>query len=227
METLCSQASHCGLMKLYCFVYDFQTLLTGILAIAVAIVAGIPVWRQLKDSNLQARISHRETLAALLRDALTRFERVEHSIAKPLSMASEVTHDPAGEPTAIQAEDAHGIEQSLTGVLDWYFVVLANTEHPDIEARKATFNATLSALMTTLSDAHWADHNEQIDDDRDIPDAEWASILARCAAAKLEAPERVSDAEAAFRQLKQAQSVWANSLRSRIAILDLQIAAAK
>jgi hypothetical protein len=90
METLCGQANHCGLMKLSCFVYDFQTLLTGILAIAVAIVAGIPVWRQLKDSNLQARTSHRETLAALLRDALPRFERVQQSISKPLSMASDV-----------------------------------------------------------------------------------------------------------------------------------------
>lgn len=35
-------------------------LLSGAAAIIVAIVAGIPVWRQLRDTNLQTRISHRE-----------------------------------------------------------------------------------------------------------------------------------------------------------------------
>jgi len=44
---------------------------------SVGIIAGIPVWRQLRDSNLQTRISHRETLATLLRDALRRYEKVE------------------------------------------------------------------------------------------------------------------------------------------------------
>ena len=43
----CNQASHCILTTVGCFIYDFQTLLTGIVAIGVAIVAGIPVWKQL------------------------------------------------------------------------------------------------------------------------------------------------------------------------------------
>ena len=71
----CSEASRYFLTSIGCFIYDFQTLLTGAVAIGVAIVVAIPVWRQLKDINLQTRISHRETLANLLRDALRRHQR--------------------------------------------------------------------------------------------------------------------------------------------------------
>ena len=44
------------------FIYNYQTLIAGVLAIGAAWYAGAPVWRQLKDSNLQTRIMHRETL---------------------------------------------------------------------------------------------------------------------------------------------------------------------
>ena len=54
METICGQTGQHGF---WCGVYAFQTLITGALAIMVAIAAGIPVWRQLKDINLQTRVS--------------------------------------------------------------------------------------------------------------------------------------------------------------------------
>jgi hypothetical protein len=223
--TICSQTSHCILSSIGCFIYDFQTLLTGVVAIGVAVVAGIPVWRQLKDSNLQTRISHRETLATLLRDALRRYKKVEDSIQEPLSFASRVTSDPMGEPLEIGTDDAHHLESAMHGVLDWYLVVLKDTEHSDIEARKTELKAALTRLIETAGDAHWADHNDQHDEDHDISDAEWATIEARCAAAKIEATERVSDVERAYRALREAQQHWVQSLRSQIAKLDLQIAA--
>lgn len=74
--TICTQISGTVAARMGCLVYDFQTLLTGLVALGVAVVAGIPVWRQLKDTNLQTRISHRETLANLLRDTLQRYANV-------------------------------------------------------------------------------------------------------------------------------------------------------
>lgn len=224
METICSQTSHCGLMSFLCFVYDFQTLLIGAAAIIVAIIAGIPVWRQLRDTNLQTRISHRETLANLLRDALRRYENVDQAIREPLSVASRATSDPDGEAIEIDAEDAHHIEQMLHGVLNWYLVALADTEHSDIEARKAALKTALAKLGDTLNDAHWADHNDQQQEDVLIPDDEWATIVARCAEAKMEASERVSQVASAYRRLREAQDAWIQSLRGQIAKLDLQIA---
>jgi hypothetical protein len=225
METICGQAERFALMSAACFVYDFQTMLTGMMAIIVAIIAGVPVWRQLRDTNLQTRISHRETLATLLRDALTRYEKVDQSISKPLLAASERTRDAIGEPIAINPHDAHHLEQMFYGELDWYLVVLADTEHPDIEARKTAFKAALGGLIHTLNEAHWAEHNDQHDEDHSFSDARWKQILARCDEAKMEVAARVSELESAYRELCQAQQVWVRSLRNQIAKLDLQIAA--
>lgn len=224
METICGQGGHCGLTSFACFLYDFQTLIAGAAAILLGVAAAVPVWRQLKDSNLQTRISHRETLATLLRDALTRFDKVARSFDDPLSTASRITSDPMGEPVRISAEDAHGLEQMLSGVLDWYLVVLADTEDDVIEDRKTELQAAIVRLTDTLNDAHWADHNEQVDEDRDTPDHEWAAIVARCAEAKDEASTRVGDVEAAYQRLRMAQDAWAQSIRLRIAKLDSQIA---
>jgi hypothetical protein len=225
--SVCGQTGHWVQTSIGCFIYDFQTLLIGAAAIIVAIVFGIPVWRQLKDTNLQTRISHRETLATLLRDALRRHAKVDGSIREPLSMANRVTSDPIGEPVEIEAEDANHIENMLHGVLDWYLVVLKDTEHSDIEDRKAVLKIALDKLMMTLGEAHWADHNEQHDEDHDIPDDEWAKIVARCAQAKVEASYCVGEVEAAYRTLQDAQQQWVQSLRGQIAELDLQIASPK
>jgi hypothetical protein len=55
-------------------------------------------------------------------------------------------------------------------------------------------------------------------------DDEWAKIVARCAEAKTEACERLSQVESAYRRLREAQEVWIQSLRGQIAKLDMQIA---
>lgn len=149
--TICSQASHCILNSIGCFIYDFQTLLTGIAAIGIAVVAGIPVWRQLKDSNLQARISHRETLANLLRDALQRYAQVDQVIREPMSVADRVTRDPIGEPVEIDSHDAHHVETMLHGVLDWYLVTLKDIEHAEIEAAKAALAGLPSRVFSSIA----------------------------------------------------------------------------
>jgi uncharacterized protein with HEPN domain len=222
METICGQAGHYGF---WCGIYDFQTLITGAVAILVAIAAGIPVWRQLKDTNLQTRISHRGTLAEILRDALRLYARVEGSISEALSTASRATSDPLGEPIVIDLQDAHHLEGIFNGVLDWYLVVLADTETAEIETEKKALKAALDRLVETLGEAHWADHNDQRDEYHDIPDAEWAQIRERCAVAKIEAAARVSEAQAAYTRLRSVQDRRAQALRDQIAKLDRRIAA--
>ncbi|WP_132314266.1 hypothetical protein [Martelella mediterranea] len=96
---------------------------------------------------------------------------------------------------------------------------------PSIETGKSALKSALGTLGHTLNDAHWADHNEQQDEDHDIPDDEWARIVARCAEAKLEASQRVVELQAAYSALREAQESWVQSLCGQIAKLDLQIAA--
>jgi hypothetical protein len=219
----CSQTSQCIMTTVACFIYDLQTLLTGIVAIGVAIAAGVPVWKQLKDTNLQTRISHRETLATLMRDALARFGKVETASGERLSMADRPTMHPDGEPMEIEAEGAHHLEQTFHGVLDWYLVILAETEHADIEARKLELRNAIEKLVSTLSDTHWADHNFQQDEDRNFSNEEWGEIEAQCATTKIDASFQVSEVSKAYRALTDAQEAWVRSLRCQIAKLDRQI----
>lgn len=62
----------------------------------------IPVWRQLRDSNLQTRISHRETLANLLRDSLSgrRVVRELAAIAERHGLPCMVVSDDGTELTS-------------------------------------------------------------------------------------------------------------------------------
>ena len=226
MTAYCAQPSGCFLWGLWCVLYEFQTLITGMIAIGVALAAAVPVWRQLRDSNLQTRISHRETLANLLRTSLRRYKRVDEAVAEALGRANEATSDPIGENTPIDAEAAFHLESEFNHVLDWYLADLVDTEHADIEERKRALKTALDALVTTLGTAHWADHNDQHDEERDVSDEDWAKVLADCAQAKIDAAAKVGNVQRAYRDLTTAQQAWVQSLRTRIARLDLIIAAA-
>jgi len=205
------------------WIYDFQTLITGAAAIGAAWYAGAPVWRQLKDSNLQTRIMHRETLAVRLREAEERGARVAKAIDEPLWQAQSVTSDPEGDPIEIGEHDAHGVEQMILGRLDWYLVTLSDTEDARIEQAKTTLKAALDALTDTLADVHWPAHNDQSGEDYSMTDEQWAEVLQKAKDGKLLASVKVSAAWKANRALKAAQKTVADELRKQIAQLDQNI----
>ena len=205
------------------WIYDFQTLITGAAAIAAAWYAGAPVWRQLKDSNLQTQIMHRETLAIRLREAEERAARVAKAIDDPLWKAQDVTSDPEGEPLEISEHDAFGVEQMIEGRLDWYLVTLGGTEDAPVEAAKAALKVALKDLTDTLSDVHWPAHNDQSGEDYSMTDEQWAKVLRKASDGKVQAAEKVSAAWKANRALKDAQQAAIDGLRKQIAALDHSI----
>jgi hypothetical protein len=219
VETSCNLWASIG-----CFIYDYQTLIAGLLAIAAALYAGAPVWRQLKDSNLQTRILHRETLASLLREAEERYARVAKALDGPFSDLDMLTSGQDGEPIEIGEHDAFGMEQKIRGCLDWYLITLKGKESELIEKAKSDFAAAFDQLTETLNDVHWPAHNDQSGEDYAIPQDEWEAILQKSTDAKTLASSRVHEARTAFRALKTAQGQWIESLRSQIARLDLGIA---
>lgn len=206
------------------FIYHYQTLITGVLAIGAAWYAGAPVWRQLKDSNLQTRIMHRETLAIRLREAERRGARVAKAIDDPLSKAQDVTSDPAGEPLEIGEEDAFAMEQMIEGRLDWYLVTLEGTEDAPVEKAKTALKAALKDLTDTLSDVHRPASSDQHGEDYSLTDEEWAEVERKAKEGKVLAPVKVSAAWKANRALKGAQQESIDGLRKQIAALDLIIA---
>lgn len=84
--SVCGQTGHWVQTSFGCFIYDFQTLLIGAAAIIVAIVFGIPVWRQLKDTNLQTRISHQAEAQRKVE-----FQAGHISLARPTTSRAEVS----------------------------------------------------------------------------------------------------------------------------------------
>ncbi len=206
------------------WIYDFQTLITGAAAIGAAWYAGAPVWRQLKDSNLQTRIMHRETLAIRLREAEERAARVAKAIDEPLWQAQRVTSDALGEPIEIGEHDAHGVEQMILGTLDWYLEALEGTEDARIEEAKAALKAALEDLTDILSDVHWPAHNDQSGEDYSMSDEQWTEVLRKADEGATLATGKVSAAWAANRALKDAQREYIERLRLQVAALDQSIA---
>lgn len=223
----CGLISHGTLNAVCGVIYDFQTLLTGALAIGVAIIAGVPVWRQLKDSNLQTRISHRETLITLLRDTLSRNSKVKNDIREPMIKARRATTDHCGDPIEIHPEDAHSLEMDFRKALDWYLVSQADTDDHNVEIHKLKLKISIDKLIETLSDAHYVHSNDQSDEYRSYTNGEWAEKCAQSERAKLEASERVGEVAASYRSLEEAQKLWIRALRKRIAELDRQIVGSK
>lgn len=212
------------------FLYDYQTLLTGIMAVSAAYYAGKPVWQQLEATNLQTKILVRDTLAQRLREAHDRYGRMRKDIRQPLNDLGNLTHLPGGEVIPISAEDAFGFEGLLHGKLDWYLVTLRDTEVAEIESAKVKLKTALDSLVETLGDAHWADHNDQFDDDPDfgsqISDGEWATIQQKCMKAKTLTAAKLKAAFSALASLEDAQKRWIDALRLQISALDLGIARA-
>lgn len=205
------------------WIFDFQTLITGFLAIIAAWYAAAPAWGQLKDSNLQTRIMHRETLAVLLRETEERAIRVAKSIDEPLSWVSGMTRDPAGDPIKISDEHAFYAEQKLAGCLDWYLVTFAGTEDARVEQAKVSLRDALDTLVNTLNDVHWPVHNDQSGENYSFTDEQWIEINRKSDEAEILVAERVNSALIANCALKDAQKAVISELRQKISLLNNEI----
>lgn len=208
----------CGL------IYDFQTLITGVLAICAAWYAATPVWRQLKDSNLQTTIMYRETLAQRLREAVERAARVAQAIDGPLMEAGRLTNEPWGEPIEIDEHTAFHLEQTIGKQLDWYLVTLIDTEERRIEDAKKQLKTAIDDLIETLNAIHWPAHNDQHDEDYSFSDEEWRDILSKSEESRSLASVKVSTVQQAYAALRGAQRLYLQELRQKIGQLDQRIA---
>lgn len=223
---ICQSISESGWAISACvcdFIYDFQTLIAAVIAIGAAWYAGSPVWQQLKDSNLQTYIMQRDTLAARLIEAEQRVARVAAELEGPLRQAQRVTMDASGEPIEVLPYDAFGVAGMLEGCADWYLVTLRGTEGDAVEKAKNELKQALDDLRATLSDVHWPVHNEQMCEDHNFTDVEWAEVERKAKEGAVIANEKVSTTLAANRALRTAQNHAIDEIRKRISRLDHRI----
>lgn len=224
MNSICQSIESARLAMACDLIYDFQTLITGVLAICAAWYAATPVWRQLKDSNLQTIIMYRETLAVRMREAEERATRVAQAIDGPLMEAGRLTHEPWDEPVEIDEHTAYHLEHSISNQLDWYLVTLIATEDKRVEDAKKALKTALDSLTETLNAIHWPAHNDQHDEFHSFSDEKWCQILRKAEESKSLASAKVNIACEANEALKEAQRLIIQELREKIGQLDLRIA---
>lgn len=218
-------AAHFG--EFFCIVYDFQTLIAGALAIISAVLAGMPVWRQIRDSNLQTKISLRQSLYTIMDSQKKVLDRLNSSLDDRIRDASILLFGPDGEEVN---PDVHGIfylDGRFRGAIEWYLNEKENTESSFTLERRKEFISAYEILCETLHNAHWADHNEQFDVDQSFSDEKWNEILAECAQAKLDLHQKLEAFEGELHRLRQAHADWIDSIRSKLARLNAEISSAR
>lgn len=205
--------------------HSYQSLIAGILAIIAALVAALPVWRQLKETKIQTSISQRETLSLRLTETIDRFERVKEEMNKTMQILMRATFGPDGDPMEINDHDAHGLHLTVAGKLNWYLENLRDTEAHEIEIAKAKLIRARKQLEKTLDAAYWPAANGRSGEDYSLSDEEWRDVQEKAKRAKVQAADKASAFAGAWRELRDVQTDWVGKTRKRIAVLDAAISA--
>ncbi|MEE1878513.1 hypothetical protein [Altererythrobacter litoralis] len=210
-----------GISWLCSFIYHYQTLITGILAIGAAWYAGAPVWRQLKDSNLQTRMLHRETLSMRLKEEEQLTIKLKDIIEQPLYEAGRVTSDPDGEPIKVGPHEAFNVETLISTARNQAKAALRNNFDPEVENAKSALFVALDDLATTLDDVSVPARIDQ--HEYNLSDEKWVEIEQKAKEAETLAAAKVSEVWKAHKALQAARTSLIAGLRGQIARLDESI----
>lgn len=199
------------------FIYDYQTLIAGMLALAAAYFAVRPVWRQLELTQTQSNGVLREMLqdrqaevqqarAALMDKVGSKLFDLDHLLAWNADDDDEQISEP----------DAHGHEQILSQSISWLRVGYHWRDSSKVETARAELIEKIDSLLRILNEIVAPVHTDQHDEYRSISDEDWAAFLARAVAAKSEVAGSVGAARAALNKLLQEMESEAAALKERL-----------
>jgi hypothetical protein len=186
------------------FIYDYQSLIAGVLAFGIAWYALRPIYRQLHIAQLQMAISEREVLITRLAEV----ERRSQGVAKELTTITSdfsqqlYSHDEQDEPN-ITSEWAHGAEQIVSQVISGLKrQQITKADDPVFDDRRAAVIAAADVLEDCLRDIHQVDSI-------DLDDQEYGFTVAQIAdeKAKLERASEVAQSAltACIRDVSEAR----------------------
>jgi hypothetical protein len=184
-------SEYAGIWKL---LYDWQTIITGALAIVAALVAAWPVWRQLKRLKVQSAIMGRDVLAKRVADVESR-KNESHAMTQIITnnfLADLYRHDPGGDPNITPAW-AHQSELEVARVL----ATLNSHQEKGLDAgsidrKRAIVIQDARALCECLSDIH-SPHSVDLDDpDLGLSKDEIAAVAQQGALAETRLMDRIS-----------------------------------
>jgi hypothetical protein len=202
-------------MSIGSFIYDYQTLIAGALALAAAYFAAKPVWRQLELTQTQSNGVLREMLlhrqvevqqarAALMANVGSKLFDLDHALGCQ------------GDGEFISEHDAFGNDQILSQSISWLRTGYHWRDRSRVEAARAELIDKIDTLLQILEAIHAPAHTDQHDEDRSISDEDWAAFLARGVAAKGEVAGAVGAARTTFNNLLLEMESEAEALKERL-----------
>lgn len=178
------------------FVYNYQTLLTGLIALVAALIAVAPVVRQLSLSRLQSAIMTRDVLGKRLSETEARRTRAAAALQKvTVDFERDIySDDPEGEPK-IGAEWAFYAEQTLETLLDKMRQRRESQVDPEeINVELDLIIAGVVALIPSLSDISAPARQPWDDPDLHLSEQEEKDAAAEADAAAAIAEKAIPDA---------------------------------
>ena len=204
------------------FLYDWQTLIGGVLALAAAIGAFIPVYKQLGLMRAQNEAIVRDKIGDMIVNLDSQAVAVTSITSKPLSdIHSALHHFETYGPGYIPAEWANEQLSSLDKVESMLKALFAKSHDVEaIEACKLELLDALSALVSVLWDVFAVENADRFPEEYNWTDEERAAAVARSNEAEGEVQGIASRSSRAVIALSQAFEAQRASLVHRLRVID-------
>lgn len=170
------------------FIYNYQTLITGVLAVGAAYMASRPVYRQVELMQIQSNGVRRELLLQRQLEIEQACVAVKEKVGKALSDLSREFDCYAEEDLEfrLKACQARNHDLSISRAASWLEMRCKWRDNVEAETRKASLIEALEKLTGFLKDFHYPADQEQHDEHNSISDSNWTDFLAKSEAAKTE-----------------------------------------
>lgn len=204
------------------FLYDWQTLITGVMALGAATVALGPVKKQLSLMRAQNNVMVRDTIGHMILQLDAHRDRVHEITAKRLNDIHSSIHyfDHNGIPSGIGewASQQQGEFSGVATELKALFVTSQDIEA--IEGVKAAVLITIDRLTGVLWDIHAPDYAFMFPEDCNWTEEEETAAAVRSGEAQGELDDAASAVSASIRQLNTAYAEQRAALVRRLRIID-------
>lgn len=202
------------------FIYDYQTLLTGVAALAAAYIAAKPVWRQLRLTQTQANGVMREMLLQRQSEVNKAAEALTEHVKKPLNELGQALFWPDGEAALLDEHHAFHHDQSISRAVGWLRLDSQHRHSSMVEAALQRLIPQIDHLLNVLDDIHRPAHTDQHDEDHSFSDDAWAAFLARGEAAKGEVEGALAETTRALDATFSSLASEAATIKARLKELD-------
>jgi hypothetical protein len=197
--------------------YDWQTLITGALAVLAAWVAARPVWEQLKTLQVQSEVMARDTLITRVATLELRRDATKTHLTSITSDCMRGLHGYDDDRVDIHPEWAHDAEQIVDRVIGTLISQQeASLDGELIDLRRNVTIKLVKELSGCLSAIHTPESHDLHDPELNLTEGDIAAAVAAATAAEGNLESCIAAVAKSGDDLDAAYKVGLERLRDRI-----------